>query len=293
MMAAMKLIKLGVKVIGRQGVVGFIAKLLAKLIQGMVGEPAARTLSQHIADAGLRLLGLEAERRRDPTLGAEALVAATEDTVREVLSMPAESLENELLLEAAVQEAFEAAAVRHFPAEVLRPELTEASEAEEGERGIWIMFPRAARPHYRYKKYTVIRPVQITRSLARSVILTDGETLEDRLLDAGSRGWPVDRRGALLRAAARRRARPPGGVRDASGETPYAEAAQQFEQWSPAHPAGAAGPPAAATTGGPAGRARPGAAPPLAVLGAARPDRTEAAPAAAPALRRAGRARAR
>jgi len=237
-MAAMKVIKLGVKVIGRPKVVGFIAKLLAKLIQGMVGEPAARTLSQHIASAGLRLLGLEAERS-DPALGAEALVAATEDAVREVLSMPAESLDNELLLEAAIQEAFEAAAIRHFPAELLRPELTEASETEEGERGIWIMFPRAARPHYRYKKYTVIRPVQITRSLARSVILTDGETLEDRLLDAGSRGWPVTAEthyyqllpGAELGHLA---------AYEMPGQ-PYAEAAQQFEQVPrplahPAHP---------------------------------------------------------
>ncbi len=74
-MAAMKLIKLGVKVIGRKRVVDFIAKLLATLIQGMVGEQAARQLSGHVADAGLRLLGLEAERTADGMLGAEALVA--------------------------------------------------------------------------------------------------------------------------------------------------------------------------------------------------------------------------
>jgi hypothetical protein len=142
--------------------------------------------------------------------------------------MPAESLDNELLLEAAVQEAFEAAAIRHFPAEVLRPELSEASEAEEGERGIWIMFPRVARPHYRYKKYTVIRPLQINRALARSVILTDGETLEDRLLNAGARGWPVTAEthyyqllpGAELGHLA---------AYELPGQ-PYAEAARQFEQ---------------------------------------------------------------
>ena len=238
-MAAMKLIKMGVRVIGRPRVVGFIAKLLANLIKSMVGEQPARILSRHIADAGLRLLGLEAEHRGDPTLGTEALVAAVEDTVREVLSLPAESLDNELLLEAAVSEAFTAAAVRHFPGEVLRPELTESigsSEAEEGERGIWIMFPRAARPHYRYKKFTVIQPVRITRALARSVILTDGETLEDRLLDAGARAWPVAgevHRYELL----------PGAefghlaAYEIPGEMPsYAEAARQFEVVRPAHP---------------------------------------------------------
>ena len=234
-MAAMKLIKLGVRVIGRKRVVGFIAKLLATLIQGMVGEQAARTLSHHIADAGLRLLGLEAEgaqQRTDGLLGAEALVAATEDTIREVLSQPAESLQNELLLESAVQEAFTAAAVRHFPAEVLRPDLT---EAEDGERGIWIMFPRAARPHYRYKKYTVVAPLRLSRATARMVILADGETLEDRLLDAGARNWPVA-------AEAHHYELLPGGelghlaAYEISGETPYAEGALEFQQLQPNRP---------------------------------------------------------
>ena len=188
--AAMKLIKLGVKVIGRRKVVDFIAKLLATLIQGVIGEPAAKALSRPIADVGLRILGLEAERPGDPTLGAQALVAATEDTIREVASLPEASQNNELLLEAAVQEAFAAAAVRHFPAEVLRGDLNPAEA--EGERGIWVMFPRGAGPHYRYKKYTVVQRVRITRPVARAVIYADGDTLENRLLDAGARAWPIN-----------------------------------------------------------------------------------------------------
>jgi hypothetical protein len=238
-MAAMKLVKVGIRVIGRPKVVNFLAKLLANLIKGMVGEQPARVLSRHIANTGLRLLGLEAEHRGDPMLGAEALVAATEDAIREVLSLPAESLDNELLLEAAVQEAFTAAAVRHFPGEVLRPELTEATgsaEAEDGERGIWIMYPRAARPHYRYKKFTVIEPVRITRALARSVVLTDGETLEDRLLDAGAQRWPVTgevHRYELLPGAELGHL----AAYEIPGEqSSYAQAARQFEVVTPAHP---------------------------------------------------------
>ncbi len=189
-MAAMKLIKLGVKVIGRKRVVGFVAKLLATLIQGMVGRQAATLLSRPVADAGLRLLGLEAEGVEDGTLGAEALVATAEDTIRDVMSHPAASLENELLLESLVHEAFASAAARHFPAEVLRPELVE-EDATDGERGIWVLFPRRAGRHFRYKKYSVVHPVRITRAVARSVTFSDGETLEDRLLDAGTRTWPV------------------------------------------------------------------------------------------------------
>jgi hypothetical protein len=233
-MAAMKLIKLGVKVIGRKRVVDFVAKLLATLIQGMVGAPAAKQLSTHIADAGLRLLGLEAERAADGMLGAEALVATTEDTIREVLSMPTASLENELLLEAAVQEAFSAAAVRHFPAEVLRPDLVESET--DGERGFWMMFPRATAPHYRYKKYTVIQPVQITQPLARSVTFADGETLEDRLLEAGARSWPIPGEVHFYELL-------PAGeyghlaAFELEGEaTSYGDAAQEFEELSPSRP---------------------------------------------------------
>lgn len=187
-MAARPLIRLGIRMIGRQRVVNTIAKLIARLIQGVVGAQMARLLSRHIASTGLGLLGLEAEAG-DGTLGAEALVAATEDTVRRVLSMPAQWLENEALLEAAVQDSFAEATVRHLPAEVIRPDLLEAET--EGEHGVWIMMPRATRPVYRYKKYSRAIPVVITRPVARSVVLAEGETLEDQLLDAGVQSWPV------------------------------------------------------------------------------------------------------
>jgi hypothetical protein len=256
--AAMKLIKLGVKVIGRKRVVGFIAKLLATLIQGMVGQDAARKLSTHVADAGLRLLGLEAERTADGMLGAEALVAATEDTIREVLSLPPASLEHELVLEAAVQEAFTAAAVRHFPAEVLRADLVQPET--DGERGIWILFPRATGGPYRYKKYSVTQPLRITRPLARSVIFADGETLEERLLDAGARAWPLQGEvhfyellpGAELGHLA---------AFELDGEaTSYADAAREFEELSPSRPLPVPQPAARRGAGSPSGPGRrPGA----------------------------------
>ena len=233
-MAAMKLIKLGVKVIGRKRVVDFVAKLLASLIKGMVGEQAAKQLSTHVADAGLRLLGLEAEGAQDGRLGAEALVAATEDTIREVFSLPPASLENELLLEAAVQEAFTAAAIRHFPDQVLRADLVEPDA--DGARGIWIMYPRATRPNYRYKKYSVVQPLRLTRSLARSVTFADGATLEDRLLDAGARSWPVQAEAHFYELL-------PGAeighlaAFELDGEAvPYAEAALEFEELAPSRP---------------------------------------------------------
>ena len=188
-MGAMPLIRLGIRVVGRQRVVNFLAGALAKLIQGMVGPQAAGLLSRHIASTGLQLLGLEAESGGEPTLGTEALVAAAEDTVRQVMSLPPESLEDELLLESEIQDAFAEAAVRHLPAAVLRPELVEGES--EAERGFWVLMPRATRPCFRYKKYSRIVPVLITRPVARSVVMSGGETLESRLLDSGTAAWPV------------------------------------------------------------------------------------------------------
>lgn len=188
-MAAMPLIKLGVTVIGRDRVVKFVAGLLANLIKPMIGPEIAAPLSRQIADAGLGLLGLEAEAARDGTLGTEALVAAAEDTVREVLSLPDASLRQELLVEAAVEEAFEEAAQRHFPPQVLRPDLAQAER--DGERGIWVALPRSTRPHLRYRKYSVVHPLRITRPMAQAVVFAEGDTLEERLLDEGATTWPV------------------------------------------------------------------------------------------------------
>jgi hypothetical protein len=188
-MAAMPLIRTGIKVIGRDRIVDAIAKPLAHLIQGMAGPEAAKLLSRHIAGAGLGLLGLEAGTD-DGSLGGEALVAAAEDTVRQVLTLPAESLDHELLVETEVQDAFAEAAARHLPATVLRAELIEREL--DTEHGVWVMMPRATRPCFRYKKYTRVIPVRLTRPMARAVVLSSGETLERRLLDSGAETWPVE-----------------------------------------------------------------------------------------------------
>ena len=193
-MAALPVIRMGIRIVGRERVVKLVARALANLIKGMVGAQAATLLSRHIASTGLQAIGLEAENGTEPaleasTLGTEALVASAEDTIREVLSLPTESLEDELLLEAEVQDAFSRAAIRHLPAAVLKTELVEGESADE--HAVWVMMPRATRPCFRYKKYSRIVPVRITRPVARWVAMSGGDTLERRLLDAGVQSWPV------------------------------------------------------------------------------------------------------
>lgn len=118
------------------------------------------------------------------------MVAAVEETIAEVFSRPEGWLDNELLTEVAVQEAFDSAALRHFPGSVLRPEL--ADPEQEDEQGVWLMMPRTTSPVYRYKKYSRVLPVRLTRPMARGVVFSGGETLEERLLNDGVSGWPVE-----------------------------------------------------------------------------------------------------
>ncbi len=186
-MAAMPLVRTAVRFLGRGRIKGMIAGPLATFIAPFVGRQAARSLAPHIADAGMRLLRLEHE---DPAqLGAEALVSTLEEAVRQVLSLPQQSLSSDLRLAAEVQEAFAEAAARYLPPQVLRSELT-SGEAEDGAG--WVLMPRQAGPHYRYRAYSSPVRVIVPRSIARAIVYADGETLEERLLDSGVATWPAE-----------------------------------------------------------------------------------------------------
>jgi hypothetical protein len=188
--AVLPLIKLGVSIAGRDRVVKLVAGLVGKLIRPMVGGQLAPVLSRHIASSGLALIGLEAETGAEASrLGADALVSVAEDAVREVFEAEPEVLEHELLTAAVVQQAFNEAAARHVPADMLRGELL--TEEGEDERGVWVMMPRRAAGRYRYRRYSRRVPLVISRPLARLVVLSGGETLEDRLLEAGVDSFPA------------------------------------------------------------------------------------------------------
>ncbi|GIF23450.1 hypothetical protein BJ973_004062 [Actinoplanes tereljensis] len=189
-MAALPLIRAGIRVIGRDRVVGLIARPLAELIKGRVGPDATKVLSRAIADKGLALLRLEAESATDGRLGAEALVSMLEDTIRAVGELPAESLAEPLRVRAELQEAFGEAAARHLPAELLRADLD--TNEIDGESAVWVMMPRGPGRRYRYRKCSRTFPVRISRNVARAVVLADGGTLEQRFLDEGTAGWPAE-----------------------------------------------------------------------------------------------------
>jgi hypothetical protein len=189
-MAALPLVRAGVKVIGRQRVRSFIATALAGVIGPYVGPVAARALAPHVADAGMRLLKLEAESA--DVLGAESLVSTLEETIAAVSQLPDSALEDPLRLELEVGEAFAEAAGRLLPRDVLRPDLetleTEDADGQEGES--WILMPRRTGRCRRYRKLARVYDVAISRPRARAIVLGE-DTLEERLLDAGVDRWPV------------------------------------------------------------------------------------------------------
>lgn len=177
--AILPLLRMGVKLIGRQRVVSFIAKAIGGLIRPLVGPSVAPGLGQAIADLGLRAL-VQAELGEAPdrvAIGNEALVATVEETVRSLGELPAAVLESSPLLEAAVLESFEAAAAANMPPEALRPELREASVP-----GVWVGRPSA--PPRTYKKFTHVFEVTLTAQRLAGVRTFGGRRLDQWMADA-------------------------------------------------------------------------------------------------------------
>ncbi len=190
LMAARPLIQLGLRLIGgRDKLVGFLADKIAALIQRFVGQDAARALARPLVDVGLSAIGFETASQAQ-TLPGEALASTVEETADHILSLPAEAFGDTLRLEAEIQEAFAEAAAHHIPSEYLRSDLPQLETA--GEKGVWVLMPRATRPHYRYKKYSHAFVVPITRQIARAIPTADGGTIETMLLDRGETAWPVN-----------------------------------------------------------------------------------------------------
>jgi hypothetical protein len=189
-MAIQPLIKLGISIIGRQRVVKFIADILANLAKGLIGEGPARMLATPVADLGLKVFGFETEAESDRMLAAEAVASTVEGATLKLLELPEAVFEDQLQLAAAVQEAFVEAAAAYLPDKVLHQDLPERETAGEG--GVWVLMPRSAKPRYRFRKFTRVFAVPITRQAARAIRWSDGGTLEGHLLDRGVRRWPVE-----------------------------------------------------------------------------------------------------
>lgn len=179
--AILPALRLGVRLVGRPKVVGFLSGFLAKLIGQWVGPKLSGPLSSAIVDVGMRVIGLEQGRPGDLEQEAApaALAATVEDTVRRLSEQPAAFFEDEDLLQVALSEAFEEAVAANFPTQLVRPDLQIAPSLG----GSFVV--RHARTAYAYKKFSRVPEIEVTAAVASTVTTFGGVTLAAALRAAG------------------------------------------------------------------------------------------------------------
>ncbi|GAB4099274.1 hypothetical protein [Sinomonas halotolerans] len=178
--ALLAALRVGIRLVGRPRVVGFLAKYVAQLIGRWTGPQLAGPLSNAVVDAGLRLLQLESPSEESEWEAAPTVLAATvEDTVRRLAEAEDYTLDNEDLLQLAVAEAFEQAVATNFPSALVRPGLQQAPTLG----GSFIT--RRARSAHPFRRYTRIPEVEVTPQVAEAVRTFGGATLAAALRSAG------------------------------------------------------------------------------------------------------------
>lgn len=191
-------LRLGINLIGRPKVVGFLAKYLGKLIKRWVGPQLSGPLSNAIVDIGLRLITLEAEAGEAgdsrEAAGPVALASVIEDTVRKLAESEEYVFENEDLMQLATAEAFSQAVATHFPTQFVRPALQQAPSLG----GTFVTRrPRSVR---RFYKYTRTPDVEVTAQIADAIPTFGGATL-GAVLRASGATFPVRARLHIYQAA--------------------------------------------------------------------------------------------
>lgn len=171
--ALLPALRLGIRVVGRQRVVKFLAKYLARLIGKWVGPQLSAPLSSAIVDVGLRLLTLEQPDEAEESAEAAPIVLAAtiEDTVRRLTENEEYVFENEDLMQLAVAEAFEQAVATNFPARFVRPALQQAPSLS----GSFV--PRGVRSRRPYRKYNRVPTIEVSAQVADAVRTFGGTTL--------------------------------------------------------------------------------------------------------------------
>ncbi|EPE96646.1 hypothetical protein [Rhizobium grahamii] len=178
-------LRLGIRLVGRPKVVGFLAGYLSKLIGRWVEPRASGALSSAIADAGLKLMTLEAEDRSaqeaaDREAAPVALATVVEDTIRRLAEHEEFVFDNEDLMQLAAAESFSQAIATHFPPRFVRADLQRAPTLD----GTFLA--RRPRNLRAYRKFSRVPEVDVTSQLADEVPTFGGATLGSTLRAAGA-----------------------------------------------------------------------------------------------------------
>jgi len=192
-------LRLGINLVGRPKVVGFLARYVGQLIRNWVGPQLSGPLSNAIVDTGLRLISLEAESgeaagARGDEAGPVALASVVEDTVRRLAENEDYIYENEDLMQLATAEAFSQAVATHFPPQFVRPALQQAPSLG----GTFVARrPRSVRT---YRKYSRIPEIEVTTQIADALPTFGGSNVGAALRAAGAT-FPIRARMHIYQAA--------------------------------------------------------------------------------------------
>ena len=157
-------LRIGVRLIGRRRVVNFLAGLLGKLIQPLVGPQLAQPLSQAVVDAGLRIFTLEMTETDRQLAGPAAVASVVEDTVRRLAELGNEVFEDNNRLHTEAIVAFNEAVAQSVPSSLLRGDLTDR-ETPGNDNATWLLRPRV----YWYRKYARVFDVVLTPQMADAI----------------------------------------------------------------------------------------------------------------------------
>lgn len=190
-------LRLGINLVGRPKVVGFLAKYLAQLIGKWTGPQMAGPLSNAIVDTGMRLISLEAEAgaqsERSDEVAPAALAGVIEDTIRQLSESEDFVFEDEELTQLAAAEAFSRAVATGFPPQYVRPGIQQAPSLG----GTFVSRrPRSIRP---YRKYSRTPEVQITPQIANALPTFGGSTVGAAMRATGAQ-FPVRARMHIYQA---------------------------------------------------------------------------------------------
>jgi hypothetical protein len=192
-------LRLGINLVGRPKVVGFLARYVGQLIRRWVGPQLSGPLSNAIVDTGLRLISLEAEAGEAAGRGGDeaapvALASVIEDTVRRLAENEDYIYENEDLMQLATAEAFSQAVATYFPPQFVRPALQQAPSLG----GTFVARrPRSVRT---YRKYSRIPEIEVTPQIADALPTFGGSSVGASLRAAGTT-FPIRARMHIYQAA--------------------------------------------------------------------------------------------
>ncbi len=162
-MALKPVIKIGIKIIGRQKIINFLAGLLAKLVSKYVPAKVAKPLAASIIDVGMSAIGFEVYETEKSDLAYEAIANTITETVQNMNELNEETLSDTEDLTMQLLEAFEQAAANNFPSQYIKEELRPTKH-----NAVWVAMPRHM-PVKLYKKFTYVYDITIDPQTAATV----------------------------------------------------------------------------------------------------------------------------